>query len=139
METVHEWVTQRLRWQHGTLLELFHYGWGHETRNMIVRQLVTYLGMLALPLTAFYLSWSFLLFGWEGINPLNAKLYALCLVLITIEQAWQARKAGWGAVVATLLIFPDLFYSVARQVVYIRAAWRVWRRKNTTWGAGTKI
>ena len=139
METVHDWVSQRLRWQHGTLIELIRYGWSPETRGMIIRQSVTYLGMLALPLTAFYLSWSFLLFGWQGINPLNAKLYALCLVFIIIEQAWQARRAGPGAVIATLLIFPDLFYSVARQVVYVRAAWRLLRKKRSSWGAGTNL
>lgn len=139
METVHDWVSQRLRWQHGTLVELIRYGWGPETRGMIVRQSVTYLGMLALPLTVFYLTWSFVLFGWEGINPLNAKLYALCLVFIIIEQSWQARKAGVGAVLATLLIVPDLFYSVARQVVYVRAAWRLLRKKRSSWGAGTTL
>lgn len=121
------------------MLELIRYGWGHETRGMIIRQSVTYLGMIALPLTAFYLSWSFALFGWEGINPLNAKLYAICLLFIIGEQTWQARKAGVGAIIATLLIFPDLFYSIARQVVYIRAAWRMLRGKRSRWGAGTSI
>lgn len=136
METVRDWISQRLRWQHGTLSELQSYGWSPATRDMIVRQSATYLGMLALPLTVFYLGWSFALFGWQGINPLNAKLYAACLLFIVIEQAWQARKAGPGAVIATLLIFPDLFYSVARQVVYVQAAWRFYRKKNTRWGAG---
>jgi len=139
METVRDWVSQRLRWQHGTLAELVRYGWGHETRGMIVRQSATYLGMLALPLTAFYLSWSFALFGWQGINPLNAKLYALCLLFIIIEQTWQARKAGIVAIVATLLIVPDLFYSVARQFVYIRALYRMLRKRSSSWGAGTSI
>jgi cellulose synthase/poly-beta-1,6-N-acetylglucosamine synthase-like glycosyltransferase len=138
MESLRDWHSQRLRWQHGTLTELRSYGWAPETRGMIIRQSVTYLGMVMLPLTTAYLVWSFLLFGWEGINPANAPLYAACLGFIIMEQTWQARKAGWAAMAATLLIFPDLLYSVARQFVYARAGWRFLRGKRAAgWGAGT--
>jgi hypothetical protein len=41
----------------------------------------------------------------------------------------------------TLLILPDFCYSVARQVVYIRALYRLLTRKHSpaTWGAGTSL
>jgi poly-beta-1,6-N-acetyl-D-glucosamine synthase len=139
MTSLKNWVSQRLRWQHGTLEELVKYGWGKETREMISRQILTYVGSIALPLTAIYLAWSFALFGWAGLNPLNAPLYLACIIAITLEQAWQARKAGPWAVISTLLIVPEILYSVIRQWVYIKALYRLIRRKKTAWGAGTKI
>jgi hypothetical protein len=42
-------------------------------------------------------------------------------------------------VLSTLTIWPDLLYSLARQVIYIRAAWRFLRNRASTWGAGTAI
>jgi poly-beta-1,6-N-acetyl-D-glucosamine synthase len=139
MTTLKNWVSQRLRWQHGTLEELVKYGWAAETREMISRQILTYVGSIALPLTATYLIWSFVLFGWAGLNPLNAPVYMGCIIAITIEQAWQARKAGPWAVISSLLIFPEIFYSVIRQWVYIKALYRTIKRKRTAWGAGTGI
>ena len=139
MVTVGDWVTQRLRWQHGTLIALKQYGWSPSTREMIIRQVMIYLVMLATPLTAVYLIWSFAIFGWQGINPLNAPIYAIGIGVVVCEQAWQARKAGPRAVLSTLTIWPDLLYSMARQVIYIRAAWRFLRNRTSTWGAGTSI
>jgi cellulose synthase/poly-beta-1,6-N-acetylglucosamine synthase-like glycosyltransferase len=139
MEKMRDWVSQRLRWQHGTLDELIRYGWARETRGMITRQAATYLGMIALPLTVVYMTWSFMLFGIQGINPLNAKLYALCILAIVAEQAWQARKAGPWVVIGTLTLVPELFYSIARQGVYVRAMYRLARKRGSTWGAGTEI
>ncbi len=139
MITLKDWVTQRLRWQYGTLLALYRYGWTQVTQGMIIRQLMTYLVMLLTPLVFFYLLWSFLLFGIGGIDPANAPLYAVGIGVVVLEQAWQARKAGPRAVIMTLLIVPDLAYSLARQVVYIRALYRLLARKTTAWGAGTTL
>ena len=139
MVTVGDWVTQRLRWQHGTLLALKQYGWSPATREMIIRQVMIYLVMLATPLTMIYLAWSFAIFGWQGINPLNAPIYAIGIGVVVCEQAWQARKAGPRAVLSTLTVWPDLLYSMARQVIYVRAGWRFLRSKATTWGAGTEV
>jgi len=140
MTTIRDWISQRLRWQEGTLRVLHHYGWSHVTREMIVRQILTYLFMLATPLTVGYLIWSFMLFGLRGIDPANAPLYAIGIGVVVLEQAWQSRKAGWRSVVMTLLIVPDFLYSVARQLVYIRALYRLIRKKTqATWGAGTSL
>ena len=139
MVTLTDWVTQRLRWQFGTLVALKAYGWMPSTREMIIRQALIYLVMLATPLTAVYLVWSFLIFGWQGINPLNAPVYAIGIGIVVLEQAWQARKAGLRAVLSTLTIWPDLIYSFARQVIYIRAGYRFLRNRAISWGAGTSI
>lgn len=139
MITLRDWVTQRLRWQLGTLAALSAYGWTRETREMIIRQVMIYLVMIATPLTVIYLAWSVRLFGWEGINPLHAPVYAAGIAIVICEQAWQARKAGPKAVLATLIIIPDLTYSIARQVIYMRALYRLIRRKKTNWGAGTRL
>jgi len=58
---------------------------------------------------------------------------------VVMEQAYQARRAGWLAVLSTLLVVPDLLYSLARQYVYIRAAYRAAAGKGTAWGAGTSV
>jgi biofilm PGA synthesis N-glycosyltransferase PgaC len=139
MVKVRDWVSQRLRWQHGTLDELRHYGWTRHTREMWVRQFLIYVVMAATPLTVVYLAWSFELFGWQGINPMHAPLYLAGIVIVLCEQAWQARKAGWRAIASTLAVVPDLVYSAARQVVYIRAAYRLLRKRGTGWGAGTDL
>lgn len=139
METWSAWATQRLRWQYGTLAELAHYGWSRHTREMIVRQALTYLLALVTPLTVAYLWWSYQLFGWGGVNPLNAPLYLGGVVIVVLEQAWQTRKAGRLAVLATLLVVPDFLYSVARQLVYARALCQVALRRRPAWGAGTSI
>ncbi len=137
MTTVGDWVTQRLRWQLGTLVALAAYGWCKATREMIVRQVMIYLVMVATPLTVVYLAWSFVLFGWAGLDPLHAPLYLAGICTVIAEQAWQARKAGKRAVVMSLLVVPDLLYSLARQAVYLRALYYLKRgRKTTNWGAG---
>ena len=137
MVTWKSWWTQRLRWQLGTLFALKQYGWSPSTREMIVRQALIYLVMLATPLTLIYLVWSFLLFGVQGINPLNAPIYAIGIGIVVLEQAWQARKAGTKSIMATLGLWPDLIYSAVRQIVYIKALYRLIRRKSAGWGAGT--
>jgi poly-beta-1,6-N-acetyl-D-glucosamine synthase len=139
MTTYRSWWTQRLRWQLGTLFALKEYGWARDTRDIIIRQILIYLVMIATPLTVVYLAWSFALFGWAGINPLNAPLYLAGILLVLCEQAWQARKAGLRAMLSTLVIVPDLFYSLVRQVVYLRALWRLARNQSADWGAGTEI
>ena len=139
MTTMASWVSQRLRWQQGTVDELRRFGWTSYTREMVLRQILTYVGSVALPLTAVYLIWSYLLFGISGLNPMNAPVYWALIGFITIEQAWQARKAGKLAVLSTLLIVPEIFYSVIRQYVYIRALYRSMRRKHSAWGAGTEL
>ena len=137
MVTWNTWWTQRLRWQLGTLFALKQYGWSPSTREMIIRQALVYLVMLATPLTLIYLVWSFMLFGVQGINPVNASVYAIGIGIVVLEQAWQARKAGAKSIVATLGLWPDLIYSAVRQLVYIRALYRLIRRKSAGWGAGT--
>jgi cellulose synthase/poly-beta-1,6-N-acetylglucosamine synthase-like glycosyltransferase len=139
MEHWRDWGTQRLRWQHGTLFALRQYGWARDTREMIIRQILIYVVMIASPLTALYMIWSVDLFGWQGINPLNAPIYAIGITIVVLEQAWQARRAGSRAIAATLLIGPDLLYSAARQVIYTRALWRLIRNVQSTWGAGTSV
>ncbi len=136
METYRNWVSQRLRWQHGTLAALIEYGWTEVTSGMILRQMMTYLVMFATPLVAVYMIWSFLLFGWAGIDPLHAPIYALGIGIVLVEQSWQARKAGPKAIIMTLFLVPDFTYSVARQLVYIRALTKVMRKKQSSWGAG---
>jgi len=139
METAGDWMTQRLRWQYGTLVALSHYGWNRVTQGQIIRQALTYLAMLATPLVIVYLGWSFGLFGWRGIDPVNAPYYFAGIAGVVMEQAYQARRAGWLAVLSTLLVVPDLLYSLARQYVYIRAAYRAAAGKGTAWGAGTSV
>ena len=48
-------------------------------------------------------------------------------------------QSGPRAVLSTLTVWPDLLYSMARQVIYVRAGWRFLRSKATTWGAGTEV
>ena len=139
MENWRDWGTQRLRWQHGTLFALRQYGWSKDTREMIIRQILIYVVMIASPLTAVYLAWSFYLFGWQGINPLNSPIYAIGITIVVLEQAWQARRAGSPAILATLMIGPDLLYSAARQVIYSRALWRLVRNRQSSWGAETSV
>jgi poly-beta-1,6-N-acetyl-D-glucosamine synthase len=139
MTTWKDWKTQRDRWQLGTLETLRAYGWTQHTRGMITRQAMFYVVMIATPLTAVYLGWSVALFGLQGINPLHAPVYALGIGLVICEQAWQCRQAGTKSIGATLGIIPDLAYSVARQLIYVRALWRLIRRRRVAWGAGTQI
>jgi poly-beta-1,6-N-acetyl-D-glucosamine synthase len=139
METIPDWVTQRLRWQLGTLVVLMTYGWGKHTTDMIIRQIMLYLVMVATPLTGVYLVWSFLLYGWHGLDPLNAPWYAAGIAVVVAEQAWQSRKAGVWAVVTTALVLPDLVYSFARQFIYLRALWYFMRGKQAAWGAGAAL
>jgi cellulose synthase/poly-beta-1,6-N-acetylglucosamine synthase-like glycosyltransferase len=139
METAADWTTQRLRWQYGTLIALSHYGWNRVTHWQILRQALTYLAMLATPLVLVYLGWSFELFGWRGIDPANAPYYFAGIAGVVGEQAYQARRAGWLAVLSTLLVVPDFLYSLARQYIYLRAAYRAATRKDIVWGAGTSL
>lgn len=139
METWPDWVTQRLRWQLGTLVVLAAYGWSRHTTDMIIRQVMIYLVMVATPLTMVYLAWSFILFGWGGLDPLHAPIYMIGIGVVVAEQAYQSRKAGLSAVMTTLMIVPDLLYSFARQFIYLRALYYFARGKQSAWGAGTAI
>lgn len=139
MTTWRDWVSQRLRWQHGTLDELRKFRFTKHTRPTIARQVVMYAGMAATPLTVIYLGWSAALYGWSGLDPLHAPLFAGCVAFLVAEEAWQARRGGVGAVLATLALVPDWLYALRRQAVYVRALWRLIRRKGSAWGAGTVL
>jgi len=107
---------QRLRWQRGALENLGEYGVLPQTFRYWAQQLGIGYGVLALSsyivLIALMVvsldSWVWFPF-WLGLG-----------VVFSIERVVSVWKGGWRARILSALLFPELFYAMFLNVVYVK-------------------
>jgi cellulose synthase/poly-beta-1,6-N-acetylglucosamine synthase-like glycosyltransferase len=121
--------SQRLRWQRGALENLGAYGLRPSTFRYWAQQLGIGYGVIAL---GSYLAlillmvvatdtWVWFPF-WIGIG-----------VVFTVERVVTVWRGGWKARLLGLTLFPELFYAMFLNVVYVKGVWDLSLARQATW------
>lgn len=122
------WV-QRLRWQRGALENLGAYGVTRQTLRYWLQQLGIGYGVIALS-TYFILiavmilsldNWVWFPF-WVGLG----------LVFI-VERVITVWRGGWPARVLAVLLFPELFFAVFLNLIYVKGIFDIAFRRQASW------
>ena len=120
---------QRLRWQRGALENLGAYGLRPQTFRYWAQQLGIGYGVIAL---GSYLAlillmvlatstWVWFPF-WIGIG-----------LVFTVERVVTVWQGGWRARLLGLSLFPELFYAMFLNVVYVKGVWDLSLARQATW------
>jgi cellulose synthase/poly-beta-1,6-N-acetylglucosamine synthase-like glycosyltransferase len=120
---------QRLRWQRGALENLGAYGLRPQTFRYWMQQLGIGYGVIAL---GSYLAlillmvlatstWVWFPF-WIGIG-----------MVFTVERIVTVWRGGWKARLLGLTLFPELFYAMFLNVVYVKGIWDLSLARQATW------
>lgn len=121
---------QRLRWQRGALENLGAYGVTPQTTRYWAQQLGIGYGVLALSsylllLVVMILSldqWVWFPF-WIGIGTVFA-----------VERVVAVWRSTWQAKLVAALLFPELFYAMFLNVVYVKGVFDIMTAKTAQWG-----
>lgn len=120
---------QRLRWQRGALENLGAYGLRPQTFRYWMQQLGIGYGVIAL---GSYLAlillmvlatstWVWFPF-WIGVG-----------LVFTLERVVTVWRGGWKARLLGLSLFPELFYAMFLNVVYVKGIWDLSLARQATW------
>jgi cellulose synthase/poly-beta-1,6-N-acetylglucosamine synthase-like glycosyltransferase len=120
---------QRLRWQRGALENLGQYGTTPQTFRYWAQQLGIGYGVLAL--TSYLMlivvmalaldSWVWFPF-WVGLG-----------LVFSLERVVSVWKGGWRARVLSATLFPELFYAMFLNVVYVKGVLDISRGSQARW------
>lgn len=127
---------QRTRWYRGALDNLRTYGWTNVTRRYWRQQ-----AMLALSVITFgsYLLLTGLMvtMGWLGFDS----RWSFIGLLFCVERAATVWHTGWKGRVLAALLLPELVYSAALQVEFVRGIVQHLRRQTPDWhqAAGVRV
>lgn len=128
MTTWGAWITQRLRWQRGTLDTLSMYGWVQHTRKAWAIQVWTYLRSV-IPLVM-VLFWAYAL----TFESVAFQLTWLALLpVFVLDQVVSTWKAGGRARLFAALLLPLWIYDSVQLWVYWRALVRHLRSTESIW------
>lgn len=121
---------QRLRWQRGALENLGAYGVTAQTARYWAQQFGIGYGVIALSSYLFLLAvmavsldqWVWFPF-WLGIGTVFA-----------IERVVAVWRSTWQAKLVAALLFPELFYAMFLNVVYVKGVYDIMTAKTAEWG-----
>lgn len=120
---------QRLRWQRGALENLGAYGLRPQTFRYWMQQLGIGYGVIALGsylalillMALATTTWVWFPF-WIGIG-----------LVFTVERVVTVWRGGWKARLLGLSLFPELFYAMFLNVVYVKGIWDLSLARQATW------
>ena len=121
--------TQRLRWQRGALENLGAYGLRPQTFRYWMQQLGIGYGVIAL---GAYLALILLmvLATRPGCGSRSGSASGLVFTLERVVTVW---RGGWKARLLGLSLFPELFYAMFLNVVYVKGVWDLSLARQATW------
>jgi biofilm PGA synthesis N-glycosyltransferase PgaC len=120
---------QRLRWQRGALENLGAYGLRPQTFRYWMQQLGIGYGVIALGaylalillMVLATTTWVWFPF-WIGVG-----------LVFTLERVVTVWRGGWKARLLGLSLFPELFYAMFLNVVYVKGVWDLSLARQATW------
>lgn len=122
---------QRRRWQRGALENIIAHRVNLHTLPYLLRQLLTYIGVLFLP---FYLyTLTIALITQSSINFLQPLWVAVAVVYV-LEQSFSVRKGGKKAVLTSLLILPEILLNMFLNLIYVATLYGALFATNESWG-----
>lgn len=129
MPTITKLWRQRIRWQRGTLDELRKYGFSRITAVEYGRQFLMGLGVPIRVLFISAIALSFLFYG--GFEP--HRFWAWLALFFGFERAYTVRELGRAAMLASLVLLPEIVYDMFGECYFVRSLWlhlldgdRVW-------------
>jgi biofilm PGA synthesis N-glycosyltransferase PgaC len=122
---------QRRRWQRGALENLVAHGFNRHTAPYILRQMLTYVGVLFVP---FYLYTLCVALVTQSSLNFFQPLWVAVAVLYILEQTFSVRKGGWRAVLVSLAVLPEIFLDAFLDVVYLVSLVGAFLATDEAWG-----
>jgi hypothetical protein len=131
MPTVLSLYKQRRRWQRGALENLLSHGINLHTLPYLLRQMLTYLGVVFLPFYMYTLAVALL--QQSDLNFFQP-LWLLVAVVYLFEQSFSVRKGGWRAVLVSIAVLPELLLNMFLDVIYVVSFFGVLFATDESWG-----
>lgn len=122
---------QRRRWQRGALENLIAHGLNRHTAPYVIRQILTYLGVLFVPFYLYTLTVALL--TQSSLNFFQP-LWVAVAVLYILEQTFSVRKGGWRAVLVSVAVLPEIFLNVFLDIVYVISLFGALLASDEAWG-----
>lgn len=123
------WI-QRLRWQRGAVENLGAYGFTRTTMRYWGQQIGIAYGTIALfsamavSLFMFLAEDQFVWYTfWVGAGA-----------IFSFERLWTVKKGGRAAILLALPVFPEIFYDIFLQAVFVRVLIDTAIKRKTSWG-----
>lgn len=122
---------QRRRWQRGALENLIAHGVNLHTLPYMLRQTLTYLGVLFLPFYVYTLV--FALATGSEVNFFEP-LWMWVAGIYVFEQTFSVRRGGAKAIWLSLAIIPEVFLNMFLDVIYLVSLWGALFATDEAWG-----
>ncbi len=122
---------QRRRWQRGALENLIAHGLNRNTAPYVLRQIMTYTGVVFLPF--YLLTLTVALLTNSELNFFEP-LWVAVAVLYVAEQTFSVRKGGIRAMTVSLMVLPEFFLYLFLNAVYIGTFFNSLFATDETWG-----
>jgi cellulose synthase/poly-beta-1,6-N-acetylglucosamine synthase-like glycosyltransferase len=116
MPTLDSLFKQRRRWQRGALENILAHGVNLHTLPYILRQILTYLGVLFLPFYVYTLTLA--LIQQSDINFFQPIWIAVAVVYI-LEQTFSVRKGGIRSLIVSILVIPEILMNIFLDAIYV--------------------
>jgi cellulose synthase/poly-beta-1,6-N-acetylglucosamine synthase-like glycosyltransferase len=107
---------QRRRWQRGALENILAHGVNLHTSPYLLRQILTYLGVLFLPFYVYTLTVA--LIQNSDINFFQP-LWITVAVVYIIEQTFSVRKGGIRSLIVSISIIPEILLNIFLDIIYV--------------------
>ena len=124
---------QRRRWQRGALENLMAHGVHFYTVPYIAKQIASYVAIMFLPLYVTTLTLQIIYGGNHGLFPV---FWVAVAVLYLLEQTWSVRKGGGRAILVSLVLIPEILYSIFLDVVFLMSLFGMILSQHESWGRG---
>ncbi len=124
---------QRRRWQRGAMENLMSHGLHSYTAPYIAKQVASYVAIMFFPLYVATLTMEIVRHGDHGLFPW---FWVAVAILYLVEQTWSVRRGGWRGVVISLLVVPEIIYSIFLDVVFLTSLLGVLVSRQEKWGRG---
>jgi len=131
MPTLASLFKQRRRWQRGALENILAHGVNLHTLPYLLRQILTYLGVLFLPFYVYTLTVA--LVQQSDINFFQPIWIAVAVVYI-LEQTFSVRKGGIRSLVVSILVIPEILMNVFLDIIYVISFFGTLFATDEKWG-----
>lgn len=122
---------QRRRWQRGALENIIAHRINLNTLPYLLRQILTYIGVLFLPFYIYTLTVALLK---ESDINFFQPLWLAVMAMYIFEQTFSVRKGGRKAIVVSLMVVPEILMNMFLDVIYTVTLFGALFATDEAWG-----